>query len=98
MTASRKLRLFSIAWLLWAGIHIWYLGGLVNRVVVLARWTSTILTHRRASPLITGTSTADNIAVALPADGMDLKQGRLRAVLEQRAGFDRVHVAAAPTI
>lgn len=37
-----------------------------------------------ASPLITGTITADNIAVALPADGLDLKQGRLRAVLEQR--------------
>jgi translocation and assembly module TamB len=37
-----------------------------------------------ASPLITGTITADNIAVALPADGVDLKQGRLRAVLAQR--------------
>lgn len=37
-----------------------------------------------ASPLVTGTITADNIAVALPADGVDLKDGRLRAVLAQR--------------
>jgi NADH dehydrogenase len=43
-----------VAWLLWAGIHIYYLSGLVNRIVVVARWLSTAITHRRASPLITG--------------------------------------------
>lgn len=37
-----------------------------------------------ASPLITGTITADNIALALPADGVDLKDGTLRAVLAPR--------------
>jgi NADH:ubiquinone reductase (H+-translocating) len=46
-----------LGWLLWAGIHIYYLGGVVNRLVVLARWTSSVVTRSRASRLITGQST-----------------------------------------
>ena len=43
-----------IAWLLWLGIHITYLIGFANRVVVLTRWAWTFLTHGRGSRLITG--------------------------------------------
>jgi len=43
-----------IAWLLWLGIHITYLIGFANRVVVLTRWGWTFLTHGRGSRLITG--------------------------------------------
>ena len=43
-----------IAWLLWIGIHIYYLSGFVNRAVVLARWASSLVTHSRGSRLITG--------------------------------------------
>jgi NADH dehydrogenase len=43
-----------IAWLLWLGIHITYLIGFTNRVVVIARWTWTFVTHGRGSRLITG--------------------------------------------
>ncbi len=42
------------AWLLWLGIHITYLIGFTNRVVVIARWTWTFVTHGRGSRLITG--------------------------------------------
>ena len=44
-----------LAWLLWLGIHITYLIGFANRVVVLTRWAWTFLTHGRGSRLITGT-------------------------------------------
>jgi NADH dehydrogenase len=43
-----------IAWLLWLGIHITYLIGFANRLVVLTRWAWTFMTHGRGSRLITG--------------------------------------------
>lgn len=43
------------AWLLWLGIHIAYLIGFANRLVVLTRWAWSFLTHGRGSRLITGT-------------------------------------------
>ncbi|HYK96556.1 MAG TPA: NAD(P)/FAD-dependent oxidoreductase [Candidatus Dormibacteraeota bacterium] len=43
-----------IAWLLWLGIHLVYLIGFANRIVVLTRWAWTFMTHGRGSRLITG--------------------------------------------
>ena len=43
-----------LAWLLWLGIHLVYLIGFANRLVVLTRWAWTFLTHGRGSRLITG--------------------------------------------
>jgi NADH dehydrogenase len=43
-----------VAWLLWLGIHIFYLIGFANRIVVLTRWAWTFVTHGRGSRLITG--------------------------------------------
>ncbi len=42
------------AWLLWLGIHIAYLIGFANRLVVLTRWAWSFVTHGRGSRLITG--------------------------------------------
>lgn len=42
------------AWLLWLGIHIAYLIGFANRIVVLTRWGYSFLTHGRGTRLITG--------------------------------------------
>ena len=42
------------AWLLWLGIHITYLIGFANRLVVLTRWAYSFLTHGRGTRLITG--------------------------------------------
>ncbi len=42
------------AWALWLGIHIVYLTGFSNRIVVLVRWAWTFLTHGRGTRLITG--------------------------------------------
>ncbi len=42
------------AWLLWLGIHIVYLIGFANRIVVIVRWAWSFLTGGRGSRLITG--------------------------------------------
>jgi len=42
------------AWVLWLGIHIAYLIGFANRIVVATRWAWGFLTHGRGSRLITG--------------------------------------------
>ncbi len=42
------------AWFLWLGIHIVYLVGFANRLVVIIRWAWSFLTHGRNSRLITG--------------------------------------------
>jgi NADH dehydrogenase len=42
------------AWALWLGIHIVYLIGFANRLVVIVRWAWSFLTHGRGSRLITG--------------------------------------------
>ncbi len=42
------------AWFLWLGIHIVYLIGFANRIVVTVRWAWSFLTHGRGSRLITG--------------------------------------------
>jgi NADH dehydrogenase len=42
------------AWLLWLGIHIVYLIGFANRIVVVVRWAWSFITRGRGSRLITG--------------------------------------------
>jgi NADH:ubiquinone reductase (H+-translocating) len=43
-----------LAWLLWLGIHIFYLIGFQNRILVLTRWSFSFLTRGRGARLITG--------------------------------------------
>jgi NADH:ubiquinone reductase (H+-translocating) len=43
-----------LAWVLWLGIHIAYLIGFANRLVVTVRWAWSFFTHGRSSRLITG--------------------------------------------
>jgi NADH dehydrogenase len=40
------------AWLLWLGIHIWYLIGFQNRILVLIRWSVSFFTHGRGGRVI----------------------------------------------
>jgi NADH dehydrogenase len=42
-----------IAWLTWLLVHLWYLVGFQNRVVVFVRWTFSFLTHGRGARIIT---------------------------------------------
>jgi NADH dehydrogenase len=45
------------AWLLWLAVHIVYLIGFQNRLLVLLRWTGSFVTHGRGARVI-GRSTA----------------------------------------
>jgi NADH dehydrogenase len=42
------------AWVMWLGIHIVYLIGFANRIVVSVRWAWSFLTRGRSTRLITG--------------------------------------------
>jgi NADH dehydrogenase len=43
-----------IAWLTWLFVHLFYLIGLQNRLLVFIRWTSSFVTRGRGARLITG--------------------------------------------
>jgi NADH:ubiquinone reductase (H+-translocating) len=46
-----------LAWATWLVVHLWYLVGFQNRLLVLIRWSFSFATHGRGARLITGPST-----------------------------------------
>jgi NADH dehydrogenase len=44
-----------LAWLLWCFVHIFYLIGFRNRIVVMLEWAWAYVTYQRGARLITGT-------------------------------------------
>jgi NADH dehydrogenase len=40
------------AWITWLAVHLWYLIGFQNRLIVLTRWAISFLTHNRGARLI----------------------------------------------
>jgi NADH:ubiquinone reductase (H+-translocating) len=51
----RGLRLSGLlAWLTWLIVHLWYLVGFQNRLLVFIRWSFSFWTHGRGARLITG--------------------------------------------
>jgi NADH dehydrogenase len=58
-----------VAWLLWLGIHIFYLIGFQNRILVLTRWAFSFITRGRGARLITGEgSTGSRVGVSAPQE------------------------------
>jgi NADH dehydrogenase len=47
-----------LAWATWLVVHLWYLIGFQNRLLVLIRWSFSFATRGRGARLITGASTA----------------------------------------
>jgi len=43
-----------LAWMIWLSVHIFYLIGLQNRLLVLTRWAFSFVTRGRGARLITG--------------------------------------------
>ena len=43
----------ALAWLTWLAVHLWYLVGFQNRLLVFTRWAFSFLTHGRGARLIT---------------------------------------------
>ncbi len=48
----------GVAWVTWLAVHLWYLIGFQNRLLVFTRWAFSFLTHGRGARLITGPSVA----------------------------------------
>jgi NADH dehydrogenase len=48
-----------IAWLTWLMVHLFYLVGFANRIVVFFNWTVSFVTHGRGARLITAQATED---------------------------------------
>ena len=42
-----------VAWMTWLLVHLWYLIGFQNRLLVLIRWIFSFVTHGRGARLIT---------------------------------------------
>jgi NADH dehydrogenase len=43
-----------LAWFMWGLVHLYYLAGFRNRMSVMLNWLWLSVTHRRASPIVTG--------------------------------------------
>ena len=46
-----------LAWVTWLFVHLWYLIGFQNRLLVLIRWSFSFATHGRGARLITRATT-----------------------------------------
>ena len=55
-----------LAWLMWLGIHIFYLIGFQNRLLVLLRWSFSFMTRGRGARLITGEGAPSRVRVPTP--------------------------------
>jgi len=50
----RGLKLHGfLAWVTWLVVHLWYLVGFQNRLVVVIRWSFSFVSHGRSARLIT---------------------------------------------
>ena len=59
-----------LAWVAWAGVHIFFLVGFRNRLSVMSEWAWNYITFYRGSRLITGTQEGQE-ALRHPAPGCE---------------------------
>jgi len=69
----------ALAWLTWVTVHIFYLIGFQNRLLVLTRWAFSFVTRGRGGRLITGSADA-----AADQDGLSAVRERKKAAAGQR--------------
>jgi NADH dehydrogenase len=56
----------TLAWLIWLFVHLFYLVGLQNRILVFIRWIVSFLTRGRGARLITGETHEASAPAATP--------------------------------
>jgi NADH dehydrogenase len=59
----------GIAWVTWLAVHLWYLVGFQNRLLVFTRWAFSFVTHGRGARLIAGGRSSQRAADARQAGG-----------------------------
>ena len=55
------------AWVTWLTVHLWYLIGFENRLLVVIRWSFSFLAHGRGARLIAGGDRREISALASPS-------------------------------
>jgi NADH dehydrogenase len=60
-----------VAWVLWLVVHLFYLIGFENRLLVFLRWTFSFLTHGRGARLITSSAGTIAAVEATPTSDAD---------------------------
>jgi NADH dehydrogenase len=70
-----------IAWLAWLVVHIIYLVGFKNRLVVLITWAWSYFTYKRGARLITGEHQRRDAERLITAQAQPPRDGSLRAQL-----------------
>jgi len=51
-----------LAWVIWLTVHLFYLVGFQNRLLVLIRWSFSFATHGRGARLITDQAPTEDAA------------------------------------
>ncbi|HWF31198.1 MAG TPA: FAD-dependent oxidoreductase, partial [Solirubrobacteraceae bacterium] len=59
----------AVAWVTWLAVHLWYLVGFQNRLLVFTRWAFSFVTHGRGARLISGGRSSQPSADAQHAGG-----------------------------
>jgi NADH dehydrogenase len=59
----------AVAWVTWLAVHLWYLVGFQNRLLVFTRWAFSFVTHGRGARLISGGRSSQPSADAQRAGG-----------------------------
>jgi NADH:quinone reductase (non-electrogenic) len=66
----KRLRLSGfLAWMTWLVVHLWYLVGFQNRLIVLIRWSISFATHGRGARLITASEPGDPLVETTVSSG-----------------------------
>jgi NADH:ubiquinone reductase (H+-translocating) len=66
------------AWLTWLFVHLFYLIGFENRILVVVRWAYSFFTHGRGARLITGDAAAPPGAPSATAPARESPSGQIR--------------------
>jgi hypothetical protein len=76
-----------IAWVTWLTVHLFYLIGFENRLLVLIRWEFSFATHGRGARLITGEAEAPDLAPTGAQAGVRHSDRWRNAVADRPGGF-----------
>ena len=65
-----------LAWLAWLFIHVFFLIGFRNRILVMIQWAWSYLTYERSARLITGSNELPGWSASEPSAGGEIPAGR----------------------
>ena len=70
VTEIKRLRLSGLlAWIIWLVVHLWYLIGFQNRLLVLIQWAFSFVTHGRGARIISDPEASEPHTAWTPRDG-----------------------------